>query len=64
MWLIEVNTNPYIGCSSAILRSVFTGMLEGCARVCLDPNFPPPAGGDWGPVEDVQDADLWDKVYP
>ena len=64
VWLIEVNTNPYIGCSSTILKSVFTGMLEGCARKVLDPNFPPPAGTDWPAVDDVEGGDLWDKVYP
>mmetsp|Transcript_7688 Transcript_7688/g.18727 ORF Transcript_7688/g.18727 Transcript_7688/m.18727 type:complete len:160 (-) Transcript_7688:60-539(-) len=64
VWLIEVNTNPYIGCSSSLLKSVFTGMLEGCARKCLDPNFPPPPGEDWPPVESVEGGDLWDKVFP
>jgi hypothetical protein len=43
---------------------IFTGMLEGCAKICLDPNFPPPPGTDWPEVEEVEYSDLWDKVYP
>jgi hypothetical protein len=39
-------------------------MLEGCAKICLDPNFPPPPGTDWPEVEEVEYSDLWDKVYP
>ena len=37
VWLLEVNTNPYIGCSSAIITRIFTGMLEGVARLTIDP---------------------------
>lgn len=33
----QVNTNPYIGCSSGLLRSIFTGMLEGAGP---DPSSP------------------------
>jgi hypothetical protein len=62
VWLIEVNTNPYIGCSSSILRNIFTGMLEGLARKCIDPYFPPPAGFEGDAVAEVEGMDLWDKV--
>ena len=61
-WLLEVNTNPYIGCSSAIITRIFTGMLEGVARLAIDPYFPGPAGA--APLEDVEGADRWLKVTP
>ena len=31
---------------------------------CIDPFFPAPEGFDPGDVEDVEGADLWDKVAP
>jgi hypothetical protein len=62
VWLLEVNTNPYIGCSSAIITRIFTGMLEGVARLAIDPYFPGPAGA--APLEDVEGADRWLKVTP
>mmetsp|Transcript_41586 Transcript_41586/g.131066 ORF Transcript_41586/g.131066 Transcript_41586/m.131066 type:complete len:94 (+) Transcript_41586:1-282(+) len=64
VWLIEVNTNPYIGCSSQLLRTIFTGMLEGAVRKCIDPSFPPPSGRSMDEVEEVDGSDMWDKVYP
>ena len=50
--------------SSEILRGIFTGMLEGACRKCIDPFFPPPEGHDLSEIDDVDGADLWDKVYP
>ncbi len=52
------------GGSSEILRGIFTGMLEGACRTCIDPFFPPPDGYDASDIEDVEGSDLWDKVYP
>lgn len=63
-WLIEVNTNPYIGCSSSLLRTIFTGMLEGAARRCIDPYFPPPPGMENFELPEVEGADLWERVLP
>jgi hypothetical protein len=60
VWLLEVNTNPYIGCSSAIITRIFTGMLEGVARLTIDPYFPGPSNSP--PLEDVEGADRWLKV--
>jgi hypothetical protein len=60
VWLLEVNTNPYIGCSSAIITRIFTGMLEGVARLTIDPYFPGPANAP--PLEEVEGADRWLKV--
>lgn len=62
VWLIEVNTNPYLGCSSSLLRGIFTGMLEGAVQICVDPYFPAPPGAS--PVETVEGADKWIKVLP
>mmetsp|Transcript_62438 Transcript_62438/g.149305 ORF Transcript_62438/g.149305 Transcript_62438/m.149305 type:complete len:555 (-) Transcript_62438:91-1755(-) len=62
VWLIEVNTNPYIGCSSEILRTIFTGMLEGAIKKCIDPHFPPPEGESLRDIEEVDDSDLWHKI--
>jgi hypothetical protein len=60
VWLLEVNTNPYIGCSSAIITRIFTGMLEGVVRLTIDPYFPGPANAP--PIEDVEGADRWLKA--
>jgi hypothetical protein len=60
VWLLEVNTNPYIGCSSAIITRIFTGMLEGVARLTIDPYFPGPVNAQ--PLEEVEGADRWLKV--
>jgi hypothetical protein len=60
VWLLEVNTNPYIGCSSAIITRIFTGMLEGVVRMTIDPYFPGPANA--APLEEVEGADRWLKV--
>lgn len=60
VWLLEVNTNPYIGCSSAIITRIFTGMLEGVARLTIDPYFPGPANAP--PLEEVEGSDRWLKV--
>ena len=59
-----MNTNPYIGCSSGLLRTIFTGMLEGAVRKCVDPYFPPPEGESHKDIAAVEGADLWDKIYP
>ena len=62
MYLLEVNTNPYIGCSSALLDLIFSGMLEGAFRLTLDKKYPPPSGAE--PLPDVEGCDLWDLVLP
>jgi hypothetical protein len=62
--VIEVNTNPYIGCSSALLKKIFTGMLEGALRKCVDPYFAPPEGCSAADIEDVEGCSDWVKVYP
>jgi hypothetical protein len=62
--VIEVNTNPYIGCSSALLKKIFTGMLEGALRKCVDPYFAPPDGFSASDLEDVEGCNDWVRVYP
>ena len=62
--VIEVNTNPYIGCSSALLKKIFTGMLEGALRKCIDPYFVPPEGFSASDIEEVEGCNDWVKVYP
>eukprot|EP00741_Cyanophora_paradoxa_P002202 tig00000555_g2134.t1 len=42
--LIEVNTNPCLELSSALLRSIIPQMLDDAFRLTLDVTFPPPRG--------------------
>lgn len=42
VWLIEINTNPCLEFSCALLAKVISEMLENAFRIALDPLFPPP----------------------
>lgn len=41
-WLIEVNTNPCLEISSALLSKIIPNMIDNAFRIALDPLFPPP----------------------
>lgn len=40
-WLIEVNTNPCLEESSALLRVLLPRMIDDCLKLTLDVVFPP-----------------------
>ena len=42
VWLIEVNTNPCLALSSALLARIIPNMLENAFKLVLDPYFPEP----------------------
>ena len=39
VWLIEVNTNPYIGIHNTKMKNVLPDMLDGLYRIVIDPVF-------------------------
>jgi len=41
-WLIEVNTNPCLEETSALLRSLLPRMIDDAFKLTLDVQFPPP----------------------
>ena len=44
-WLIEVNTNPYLGVQNPWHGQLLENMVEDMVRLVVDPTFPPPAAG-------------------
>lgn len=44
VWLIEVNTNPYLGVQNAWHGGLLNRMVEDMVRIAIDPVFPPPTG--------------------
>ena len=43
-YLIEVNSNPSLECSCALLTKLFAEMIDNTFKIVLDPLFPPPPG--------------------
>ncbi len=43
-WLIEVNTNPYLGVQNPWHGKLLMRMIEDMTRLAIDPVFPPPSG--------------------
>ena len=39
VWLIEVNTNPYIGIYNDSMKDLLPSMLNGLYKIVLDPVF-------------------------
>jgi hypothetical protein len=39
VWLIEANTNPYIGIHNTSMKNVLPEMLDGLYKIVLDPVF-------------------------
>lgn len=46
-WLIEINTNPCLELSSALLARLIPNMLENAFRIAVDSIFPPPDFSSW-----------------
>lgn len=44
VWLIEVNTNPCLALSSALLARLIPNMLDNAFKIVLDAHFPEPEG--------------------
>ena len=44
-YLIEVNSNPSLECSSTLLTKLFTQMLDNTFKIAVDPLFPPSTEG-------------------
>lgn len=40
-WLIEINTNPYLGTPSKAMRTLVPKMINETFKIALDPHFPP-----------------------
>ena len=40
-WLLEVNTNPYLGTPNEYLKRLVPQMLNDMLKIVLDPVFPP-----------------------
>ena len=43
LWLLEVNTNPYLGIPNEGIAKLLTGMLDQMLQIAVDPYFPPAA---------------------
>ena len=42
VWLIEVNTNPFLGTKNQWHGKLVSDMIEGFTQLVIDPMFPPP----------------------
>jgi hypothetical protein len=40
-WLIEVNTNPYLGVPNDYIKDLLNRMLDDMLKIVVDPIFPP-----------------------
>ena len=67
-WLIEVNTNPCLEETSALLKKLLPRMLDDAFKLSLDKLFPPPViegekvieSAQHFPIDDHPDsANLW-----
>ena len=47
-----------------MLKKVFTGMLEGALRKCVDPYFCPPEGYSLSDIEDVEVCPPSPSLFP
>ena len=61
-WLIEVNTNPCLELSSAVLGRVIPSMLEGAFKIVLDSWFPETGGGQKKKAETLYE-NRWELLF-
>ena len=40
-WLIEVNTNPYLGVPNDFIKNLLPKMADDMLKIVLDPYYPP-----------------------
>ena len=57
VWLIEVNTNPYIGIPNEFIRGVLPNMLDDMLRITVDPVYPP------RDLPEPERPNLFDLIY-
>ena len=43
-WLIECNTNPYLGVPNDFIRKLLPKMIDDMLKIVVDPLFPPEEG--------------------
>jgi hypothetical protein len=41
VWLIEINTNPYIGTPNEYMQNLVPAMIDEMLGIVLDPFYPP-----------------------
>jgi hypothetical protein len=41
VWLIEINTNPYIGTPNEYIKNLVPNMIDEMLNIVLDPIYPP-----------------------
>jgi hypothetical protein len=41
LWLLEVNTNPYLGAPNKFIANLLPKMMDDCLSLVLDPVYPP-----------------------
>ena len=56
-WLIEVNTNPCLEETSALLRTLLPRMLDDAFKLTVDVLYPPPRERPWPPTPDDDSKD-------
>lgn len=57
LWLIEVNTNPYIGLYNDQMEDVLPKMFDGLFKICLDPLF------EGRGLDGITNDTCWDLLY-
>jgi hypothetical protein len=60
IWLIEVNTNPYIGIHNDSMKDVLPSMLSGLFKIVLDPVFENLKQEE---IENIHQGTDWDLLY-
>ena len=50
VWLLEVNTNPYLGAQNSWHEALLPAMVDDMLKLVTDPVFPPPPGVAHGGV--------------
>jgi len=80
IWLIEVNTNPFLGCPCPFMKDLVPAMVNDMIKLCVDPVFAPRTvpeedrendfelvyreQGPHGPAVNVRRPFSLDLVYP
>ena len=57
VWLIEVNTNPYLGMPNQYIKEMMPKMQEDIVRLAVDPRYEPKH------VEDAERPNDFDILY-
>lgn len=53
-WLIEVNTNPYLGVPNDYIKDLLNRMIDDMLKIVVDPVFPPKNKDIYSPENDFQ----------